>query len=374
MDNLKLDKKQFAEYIKMFQKIENYNADYLFDVYDIAFDGLIALLEENKINNLSINSSELVSYIVGEYIYSTNLLSGESLKKFIENESFKESMASVAADKYLSLSKYEHRENRFINKYLPPISSIHLYVNLMLNIVNTYPKNNPRSTLIIDLLNKSLSISRSIINLLCDGYETQAFAIWRTLHECECTLILLDKYGDIAINSYLKHMRYGLAYKGAFEDKEEEARVIQQVKFEMQEVGLKSKYMKKFIEYGWINAIEDTKNLENYKLNFRDGLESLAGLHNYSGIYMTSSEILHSTPLLIYSNEKYFYYVTLLNLYESFFRIEKVFTTLFFSRVGDEGKVQYMNMRKLYYSQLVNIHKRESIVFRQMRLNKKGDL
>ena len=370
MNSEKLTKQQFTEFAKLFQKIENYNTDYLYDVYDMAFDGLITLMEENNIGNFAINSSELISYIVGEYVYSTNLLSGESLAKFISNDSYKESMASVSADKYLSLSRYEHRENRFINKYLPPISSIHLYVNLMLNIVNTYPKKNPRNTLIIDLLNKSLSIARSIINLLCDGYETEAFAIWRTLHECECTLIVLDKYGDVAINSYLKHMRFGLAYKGAYENKEEESKVIQQIKDEMQLVGLKSKDMKKYIEYGWMNAIEDTKKLENYKLNFRDGLESLAGLHNYSGLYMTSSEILHSTPLLIYSNEKYFYYITLLNLYESFFRIEQVFMTLFFSRVGDEGKVRYMNMRNLYYSQLVNIHKRESLVFRQLGVKK----
>ena len=366
----KLTKSQFVEYAKMFSAVNNYDNDFLYDVYDMAFDGLETLIEENNDDNFSIDSFELISYITGEYVYSTSLLNKADFDKFLANDSFKESMASVAADKYLSLSRYEHHENRFINKYLPPISSIHLYVNLMLNIVNTYPKKNPRNTLIIDLLNKSLSIAKSVIGLLCDGYETEAFAIWRTLHECECTLILLDKYGDVAINSYLNHMRYGLAYKGAFDNKEEETKVIQQIKDEMVKVGLKSKDMKKYIEYGWMLAIEDHQKIDNFKLNFRDGLETLAGLHNYSGLYMTSSEILHSTPLLIYSNEKYFYYVTLLNLYESFFRIEQMFMTLFFSRVGDEGKVRYMNMRNLYYAQLVNIHKRETIIFRKMNMKK----
>ena len=92
-------------------------------------------------------------------------------------------------------------------------------------------------------------------------------------------------------------MRYGLAHKGAFEDKEEETRVIQQIKDEMQPLNLKSKDMKKYIEYGWMTAIEDSKNIENFKLNFRDGLEALAGLHNYSKLYMTSSEILHIKSL-----------------------------------------------------------------------------
>lgn len=364
--NKKLTKEEFISRSKSFPRIEKINIDYIYQVYDLAFDGIIELLDKQNLVDVNVDSFEVISYILGEYIYSTEYLSEEGLEKFLNNESFLQSMASVSADKYLSLSIYNHRENRFTNYYLPPISSINLYINLMLNIVSRYPKNNPKNTLIIDLLIKSLSISRSIIKLLCDGYETEAFAIWRTLHECECTLILLDKYGDLAINSYLKHMRYGLAYKGTFESKEEEDAIFAQIKSEMAAINLKSKDMKKYIEYGWMNAIPETKDIENFKLNFRDGLETLAGLHNYSELYMTSSEILHSTPLLIYSNKQYFYYITLLNLYESFFRIEKVFVSLFFSRVGEKDKLRYMEMRKLYYSQLVNIHKKESINFSKL--------
>ena len=117
-------------------------------------------------------------------------------------------------------------------------------------------------------------------------------------------------------------------------------------------------------------SIEDSKKIENFKLNFRDGLETLAGLHQYSQIYMTSSEILHSTPLLIYSNKKYFYYLTLLNLYESFFRIEEVFRNLFLPKMDDEQKKRYMDMRKLYFSQLISIHKRELILFKSRKASK----
>ena len=373
--NSKLKKEEFLSRAKSFPNANEINVNYIYDVYSLAFDGILDLLEMQNMSDTAVDSFEVISYVLGEYIYSTSLLDKDALTKFLENEKIMESMASVSADKYLSLSIYNHKENRYTNSYLPPISSINLYINLMLNIVNSYPKNDPKNTLIIDLLNKSLSIARSIIKLLCEGYETEAFAIWRTLHECECTLILLDKYRDLTINSYLKHMRYGLAYKGTFDNKEEESQLIAQIKSEMDEIGLKSKDMKKYIEYGWMNVIPEKDTLENYKLNFRDGLESLAGLHKYANLYMTSSEILHSTPLLIYSNKEYFYYVTLLNLYESFFRIEKVFISLFFSRVGDEGKKRYMEMRNLYYAQLVNIHKRENMYFRKkyMSAKQKGD-
>ena len=364
----KIEKEQFLLEVENFPQFSNEHLDFLYDVYEIAFDGISDLKDANG-GPFEVNSKELLSYIFGEFVYSTSGIPQERLKVLMEGDNFASSMASVAADKYLSLSKYSHRQTKFTNLYLPPISSLNLYVNLMLNIVEMYPRQDPRNTLIIDLLRKSLSISRSIINLLCDGYETEAFAIWRTLHECECTLILLDKYGDIAINSYLTHMRYALAYKGTFSDKEEETAIFATIKQEMADHELKSKDMKKFIEYGWMWDIPESETIQGFKLNFRDGLETLAGLHNYSEIYMMSSEILHSTPLLIYSNSQYFYYLTLLNLYESFFRIESVFTTLFFKRVGDEGKKRYMEMRKLYYSQLVNIHKRESIKFTM--INKK---
>ena len=77
-----------------------------------------------------------------------------------------------------------------------------------------------------------------------------------------------------------------------------------------------------------------------------------------------SSEIIHSTPMLIYSNKEYFYFVTLLSLYESFFRLEKVFMSLFAKNVSKEQMDRYIEMRNVYYSQLVNIHKREIANFK----------
>ena len=345
-----------------------FDIDYIYEVYDLSFDVILEMFENQNLDHQRvIDSYKLISYILGEYVYSTSLLDDASRKKFLADEDILRSMASVSSDKFLSLSLYKHRESASINEFIPPISSIQLYINLMINILNVkYQHNNPRNTLIVDLLNKSLSISQSIINLLCDGYETGAFAMWRTLHECECTLILLEKYGDLAINSYLKHMNYALAYKNALPSKEEGDKVFEQIKKEMGELSLKSKDTKKYIEYGWLVPLQKKENIEDFKLNFRDGLETLAGLHAYSELYMTSSEILHSTPLLIYSNKQYFYYVTLLNLYESFFRIEKVFTELFLKIVSEQEREQYLNMRNLYYSQLVNIHKRETLNFRRL--------
>jgi hypothetical protein len=119
--------------------------------------------------------------------------------------------------------------------------------------------------------------------------------------------------------------------------------------------------MKKFIEYGYLFAIPGIELDKDFKLNFRDGVEKLAGLSSYSQLYEYSSEIAHSSPLMIYSNEKNLSHLTLVALYEVFFRIESIFTNNYLSRLNDLSiKNAYIQMRNLYYSQIVECYKREN--------------
>ena len=368
MQNNQWNKEQVKRYISSLQVGVPINADYVYDVYDMANELINMLDKENsQIEVKEINQVELLFYCVGEYYYSISHLSPEEIEKFNNNEDYPSSMASVAADKYLSLSIFNHVEKKLGNRFMPPASSLNIYLNFMLNIVKGYKKNDPQSSLISDLLMKSLTISRSILEQLLNGYETEAYSSWRTLHECECTLILLDKYGDRLINRYLRHMNFGLAFNNTIPDKEQQDRIFYEMKEEMRGYGLKSKDIRKYIEYGWLYEIVPEEEKESFKLNFRDGLEKLAGLEVYAKRYEISSEIIHSTPLLIYSNKEYFYYMTLLSLYESFFRLEQVFVSLFSKRVSEEQMKQYQEMRKVYYAQLVIIHKRELQAFRDLQ-------
>ena len=346
------------------------DVDYIYDVYETANE-VIELLDKQttQIEVKEVNQFDLLLYCVGEYHYSVSNLNPQEVERFKQNENFQSTMASVVADKYLSLSIFNHVEKKLANRFLPPASSLNMYINFMLNIVKGYKKNDPQSSLISDLLMKSLTISRCILENLLSGYETEAFSSWRTLHECECTLILLDKYGEPLINNYLKHMNFGLAFNNAIQDKAKQDEIFYSMKDEMREYGLKSKDIRKYIEYGWLYQIVD-KDDETFKLNFRDGLQKLAGLSSYSKRYEISSEIIHSTPLLIYSNKEYFYYMTLLSLYESFFRLEKVFVSLFSKRVSPEQMKQYAEMRKVYYSQLVVIHQRELATFKRIQASR----
>ena len=362
-----LNKDQIANIINNMHVNVSLNVDYIYEVYQMANDAIDMLKDQStQIEVKDVNQFDLLLYCIGEYYYSVSRLNEKEIENFNQNEDFSTSMASVAADKYLSLSMFNHVEKKLANRFLPPASSLNMYINFMLNIVKGYKKNDPQSTLISDLLMKSLTISRCILENLLSGYETEAFSSWRTLHECECTLILLDQYGEPLINNYLKHMNYGLAFNDAIKDKEKQNQIFYAMKDEMRGYDLKSKDIRKYIEYGWLYQIV-SKDDETFKLNFRDGLEKLAGLSSYAKRYEISSEIIHSTPLLIYSNKEYFFYMTLLSLYESFFRLEKVFVSLFSKRVSKEQMMQYEEMRKIYYSQLVAIHQREIQNFKNLQ-------
>ena len=362
-----LSKEQVRQVINNIPVGSKIDVDYIYDVYEMSNEAIEMLVKQNQqIEVNDINQYDLLFYCVGEYFYSVSHLNEVEIENFKKNEDYPSSMASVAADKYLSLSIFNHVEKKLANRFLPPASSLNMYINFMLNIVKGYKKNDPQSTLISDLLMKSLTISRCILENLLNGYETEAFSSWRTLHECECTLIILDRYGEPLINNYLKHMNFGFAFNDSIKDKAQQDKVFYEMKEEMRAKGLKSKDIRKYIEYGWLYPIVPEGD-ETFKLNFRDGLEKLAGLSEYSKRYEISSEIIHSTPLLIYSNIEYFYYMTLLSLYESFFRLEQVFVSLFSKRVSPEQMMRYQEMRKVYYSQLAIIHKRELQAFRNLQ-------
>ncbi|MDY0177641.1 MAG: DUF5677 domain-containing protein [Bacilli bacterium] len=356
----KIERENFDRVLTILNAPNITNHDYVYEVYSMANEAIKELVEQNILKNIQpINPVLLTGYVLGEYIYSVERKSLEEKKVFEDDQEIKNQMAGVVADKYLSGDYFNYKEKRITNKFMPPMSSLDLYLNFMLNMLNTYPKNDPSSTLIVDLLIKSISLARCVVELLENGHETEAMASWRTLHECESTLLVLDRFGEAIIQKYLKHMKYGIAFKIGKNNREQTEKIFEEIKKEMKEHNLKSKDTKKYIEYGWLygtNVVPDSE----LKLNFRDGLETVAGLHQYSAIYETSSEIVHSTPMLIYSNKTYYYLLALISTYESFFRIEKIFTNLFGQKITPAQRAQYNAMRNVYYSQLIAIHRKES--------------
>ena len=188
-------------------------------------------------------------------------------------------------------------------------------------------------------------MSKGVLDLLTNGFETEAFSTWRTIHEVECIAKILFETPYLS-HSYFTHIEYARYYRNDNGDKEKQDHLFEEIKSKMREIGLKSKDTKKFVEYGWLYNVENVlEDYNEFKLNFRKGVQLIAGLSSYSSLYELSSEIAHSSPLLIYSNRYYFKSLTIINLYETFFRLEEMLYS-FLLKHQDIDSTSYFIMRK----------------------------
>ena len=347
-------KEEFYSFMDSLQLPRELDRDFLFDCLATAMEGGENLSAVNpRFSSFMINPAFLAMYLINEHIFYLSCHPEVKEADAIAKDGYRDILISVSLDKYYTNEHLAYQMGSFTSRFSPTLSTIDLYLNFILGMLSRYKKNEPEQTLLTDIMMKGFQMANCVCRLLEGGFETEAFSTWRTLHENECILQVLIKHGKPVIDAYLKHIGYGIAFRGGYSSKEKTDAVFVEIKEKMRKADLKSKDMKRFIEYGWLLAIDKVTEIEGFKLNFRDGVQRVAGLSNYSKVYEMSSEIAHSSPLLIYSEKNYFYHITILNLYESFFRLEKIFASIYMSTVGEEERQRYLSMRSLYSGELL---------------------
>ncbi len=349
----------FEQRLRALFNIENLNYRFLYNVYnECVMSSNNIKLSDNVATSDLLNHNTLIMYIVNEHIYAVETsANAENVASLEHSDAYFNKLSSLSLDKYISNEHLKVQNTIHANKYSPLISSPSVYINFMQSALINFHQNTPQRTLVVDVLNKGLNISQCVISLLVNGYATEAFSTWRTLHETECILRVLFYGGKEVLSKYLKHMEYSMAFRKQF-DKVKTDSIFEEIKENMRSHNLKSKDMKKYIEYGWMFALPNFVEPE-YKLNFRDGLEKLANLSSYSKTYEMSSEIAHGSPLLIYSRKNYFQLITLINLYESLIRLDDIFHKIYIKSVDKELCERFIEMREIYYpilaANLVNL-------------------
>ena len=341
----------------------SHDREFLFETFNFAMEGSRQFKDVAPLANMGVNPVHLGLYLVNEHLFYLATHPDKTEAEAIADENYASFLASVALDKYFTNERLNYRSDNLTSRFSPAMSTLDLYLNFVLGVLSRYNRGDPTNTLIVDVMHKGFQMAKCVAGLLEDGFETEAFSTWRTLHENECILAVLVRYGQPVVEAYLRHIRYGVAFRGGLPTKEETDAVFVDIKERMHSIGLKSKDMKRFIEYGWLLGVPDVMKIEDFKFNFRDGVERVANLSNYSRVYEMASEIAHSSPILIYSQKNYFFYVTILNLYESFLRLERFFTSLFMARASEEEKASYSRMRALYYGELMTAYRQQKEEF-----------
>ena len=120
----RFNKEEFDRVIETLSNSAKLNRDFIYDAYSLTSDAIQQISDSNMLNGTPVvNPLEVIYYCVGEYIYSVGYKSPEEINALQHNEEFMTSMAGVIADKYLSLSMFNHAERKIANRYLPPTSS-----------------------------------------------------------------------------------------------------------------------------------------------------------------------------------------------------------------------------------------------------------
>lgn len=350
---------------------------------------------------------DLINYSYGEWWIAVRDIQD---RENIENDDMLiASLSRKVAMKFLILVRGVRKGELKISTlspYSPVNTALKALVTELINLNYPFVKNDPQKTLINDLFGRIYSKANGTLKMLSQGLASDAYVSWRTLHEAECILAILVKDGKPMQEEYVKHIIYDNAFRGSIKSKERTDEIFDQMKAEYKSHGLKSKDMKKFIEYGWLyqtpeykvleekgnlfekyavpirgedgkeglfkiirgpasdspdyQAFEKYRNelmgwnhnmLHDFKLNFRDGIELLAGLSKYSEWYETASEVTHSSPVFFYSNDQFFFDLSTVALYQLVLRVTDIFMS-YMSEVFDKNpNTKEMLMELISYAQ-----------------------
>lgn len=375
MEKIKIDFHAFNIIVENLGYKNRQDIALLYEAFLNAFEANKSVEDANLFNRqLSFNPLAIILYIINEHDYSLSIKKDlmEEIKLEETKDKYLQMLVSISLDKYYTNEHLAFKSGTNLTRFSPVVSTLITYLNFVQGVLSKLKQKTPQTTLIIDMLVKSFALMKAIIDLLINGFETEAFSTWRTLHENECILLLLTKYKDKLIPSYLTHMKFAVAFRGGLYTAEKTDEIFVEIKQKMRDFDLKSKDMKRFIEYGWLFALDQNSLPSDFKLNFRDGVQKLAGLSKNAKVYEMSSEVIHGSPLLIYSSKQYFRHLSVLHLYESFFNIEKIFSDLYLKLVSEEDQKRFLFMKKIYFVQLINLYKLEQDSLKAFKTKKKN--
>ncbi len=327
---------------------------------------------------------DLANYSYGEWWFAIRDLPNPERRRQLANAPrFVDSVASRVSLKFTILVRGVRQGKLRISSlspYSPVNTALKALLVLLINLNTPQAQNDPQKSLLFDLYDRIFRKAHGTLKMLSMGLGNDAYASWRTLHEAECILFLLDQGGPALCRAYVQHIVYNNAYRGTITDKAQVDEIFLNMKAEMKAHDLKAKDIKKFIEYGWLYSslayqrlADDSKlfnryavpvpakpgettlyrlgkgpdaqsadyeefqarkgelstwdhdKLKDFKLNFRDGIEMLAGLNRYSEWYETASEVTHSSAIFFYANDQFFFDLSTVALYQLSLRVTRMF-------------------------------------------------
>lgn len=259
---------------------------------------------------------EIVSYIFYYHLFHTSHLPAELVRKLESDEKYRSFMARdvavyIVINEHLNVEKLSNT-----SVYSPEIAAYNMACSFSLYVLGSLRGEDRRMNGINNLFKKSMVTIKSVVNLLAAGNSCDAVILWRHLHELECVLIVLNNMGDELFFDYVRHMEY-------FDlENNPNAEALQaRLSEECKAYGVKERNA--FINYGWllyVNGFREGLGKE-YRLNFKEGLQKIAGQSGRHAAYASASKILHPSAWVVAIRDDKFYKFTVFELYRSLVNI-----------------------------------------------------
>lgn len=311
----------FAAQLARLSRITGRNVDpgFIQTMYARVKEQYIEELRKRKIRLRALDGArldEIVSYIFYYHLFHTSHLPAELIKKAETDENYRTMLVRdvavyIVINEHLNVEKISNT-----SEYSPEIAAYNMACSYSLYVLGSFKGEDRRMNGINNLFKKSMVTIKSVINLLAAGNSCDAVILWRHLHELECVLIVLCTKGDGLFFQYIKHMEY-FDMEGNPRAEELQQRLSEECKA----FGVKERNA--FVNYGWLEYVDGFREGfgKEYRLNFKDGLQKIAGQSARHAAYASASKILHPSAWVVTIRDDKFYKFTVFELFRSLVNI-----------------------------------------------------
>lgn len=259
-------------------------------------------LTKNGINPAlyGLPAPDIVKYICG-YHYAFTCHMSDAKRIATSNDiGYRESLAASVTESIFVLENIKTSAVRIINEYNPVYCRFNILLDYLLNVgIKARMQIKERTSLaVMKLFETAFLKLKGIMTLVAKGLEKEAIVVWRSLHELECVISVLCKYGKSVIEEFETFDRFSNT-----ETMDEKTRADFDAKTTAFGINLKNaNEVDHFENYGWMGAVPEL-TLTKWNLNFRY-LEDLAGLSEKYKEYQVACDASHMNAKILKWNKR----------------------------------------------------------------------
>lgn len=233
---------------------------------------------------------QIIKYICGYHFAHTARLTNTARTEVANDEAYRSALVVNVTESLFILENIKTSAVRLVNEYNPVYCRFNILLDFLLGFgvkVRAQVAEHSYQT-VMKLFETAFLKLKGIMSLIAKGLEKEGVIVWRSLHELECVIAVLCRYGKAVIEEFESFDRFGVPR----DEMSEEVAAEYDEKIKAFGINIKNNNeVDHFENYGWICAVPDMTPTK-WNLNFRF-LEDLAGLGEKYKEYQVACDASH---------------------------------------------------------------------------------